>query len=431
MTMSTDKRKEYLKGLRDNGKPVRTAKVSYKGETEERKIYRIELKYLIFNPLNDRIATEMMTWQTENNVSPDLYNEEIHKQIRKFIWESNVARNKATLKDLKKKGQQQHGVVTLDGVVVSGNRRFLLLSEISGQEYFEAAILDDEYAGNEAAIIRLETEYQYQDSMLEYGPLQKYLKVKKMVERGIDIEEIAELMGEKENKIREWNETMEIMDRYLALLGYDGLYELLKDGDEKGTKEDEFLKTRIDLKAYREKRRSPDWAYNVEDDVDQLESILFDHIRYGKPGKGEKDFRLISNEGGGSKSFFHYKDIWKEFAEKHAKEVDTITAEETPFDEYTEENPEIASRVEAARVRDAEWRENVTAPIQRNFGQSTDLLDAKVEGAEPTRLLRKALNALQEVDYEHDEFTQSEENERMVKKLGKLVWDMKKRFEKV
>jgi len=428
MTISTESRKTYLQDLLDNGDSIRTAKVFYKDDQDELGVYKIELDYLIFNPFNDRVATEMATWQTEAHISLDEYDDEIHKKIAKFIWESNETKNEITLEDLRKRGQRQHGIVTLDGVIISGNRRFLLLSKLPDKHYFEAVILKDAYAGNESAIIRLETQYQYEDPTLEYGPLQKYMKVKRMCARGIEIEEIADLMGEKENKIREWRETMEIMDRYLDLQGYSGLYQLLKE-ESGATLEDEFLKTRIDLKNYNEKKRSPDWAYS-DDDVEQLESILFDHIRFGNPGNKEKDFRLISNEGGGKKSLFNYGDIWKSFAETHAKEVDPITADELDFDEYCRQKPDVTSKVEAARLRDADWKNEAHAPIKRNFGQWKSRLDARVNGDEPTRLLKNALNNLAEVDYLHEEFTQTKVNHELVDELNSLIWKMKQRLSK-
>jgi len=108
-------------------------------------------------------------------------------------------------------------VVTLDCVVVSGNRRFMIISQISSIRHFDAVILGDAYDEGEKEIIRLETQYQYEDPTLDYGPLQKYLKVKRMQEKGIELEEIASLMGEKIGRINEFSETIVLMDQYLEI----------------------------------------------------------------------------------------------------------------------------------------------------------------------------------------------------------------------
>ena len=143
MTLSTDIRHSYLKNLLDNKEPIRTANVYYKDKPRELGVYEIDLDHLIFNPFNDRVATEMATWLTESHISLDEYNDEIHEKIADFIWNSNSEKNETTMADLNKRGQQYHGVVTLDGVVVSGNRRFLLLSKLPEKHIFEAVILEE------------------------------------------------------------------------------------------------------------------------------------------------------------------------------------------------------------------------------------------------------------------------------------------------
>ena len=370
----------------------------------------------------------MSTWRTESHVSLDQYTDEIHEQIGGFIWNSNRGKNQITKDDIEKRGQTHHGIVTLDGVVVSGNRRLMLISKIPLIRHFDAVILGDAYDESEKEIIRLETQYQYEDPTLDYGPLQKYLKVKRMREKKIEFDEIATLMGENIGKIKEWSETMELMDQYLDIQGYSGLYELLKEGKD-GTLEDEFLKTRLDLKKNRSDALSVEWACD-DDDVDQLESILFDHIRFGNPGGKEKDFRLISNEGRGKNSLFHHEELWKPFAAKHASEIDTITAEEMDFDEYCNQNSDFTSRVEVARKRDNEWRGKVNAPLKANFGQMTDKLEVMVSGTEPTRLLQRAWNALSGVDFMQEDFTAQDINKKLVDDLNGLIWEMKQRISK-
>lgn len=142
MPLSSEVREEYLQSLIDNKKQVRTAPLFYKNRSWERGVYQIELKYLIYNRFNDRIATEMSTWRTESHVSPDQYTDEIHEKIAEFIWKSNPGKNKITKENIKERRQRQHGIVTLDGVVVSGNRRLMLISQIPSIRHFDAVILD-------------------------------------------------------------------------------------------------------------------------------------------------------------------------------------------------------------------------------------------------------------------------------------------------
>ena len=110
MPLSSEVRRAYLRSLIDRQKEVRTAPLFYTGKQRELGVYEIELEYLIYNPFNDRIATEMSTWRTESHVSPDQYTDEIHEKIGEFIWESNPGKNKITKENIKERGQRQHGI---------------------------------------------------------------------------------------------------------------------------------------------------------------------------------------------------------------------------------------------------------------------------------------------------------------------------------
>src|SRR3546814_3408398 len=85
-------------------------------------LYRIDLDHLIYNRHNGRIEAEMLTWEQENAAPIGTYDDELHGKIGAFLWDSNKGRNKATLADLTSKGQQKPGIVSLDGVIIDGNR---------------------------------------------------------------------------------------------------------------------------------------------------------------------------------------------------------------------------------------------------------------------------------------------------------------------
>ena len=100
--------------------------------------------------------------------------------MKKFLWESKINRNEKTLDSLSKQGQLVHGIVTIDGKIVDGNRRAMLLNKIcknskkypltehESQRFFVAAILDAE--GTEKDLVKLETYYQMgQDEKLDYN----------------------------------------------------------------------------------------------------------------------------------------------------------------------------------------------------------------------------------------------------------------------
>ena len=198
MVLPASDRAARLRSLReDKAKVVGSQKLFYKGATQPFDVYQIDLDWLVYNRHNGRIESEMLTWEFDHDVGDQDYTQEVHDRIGKFLWETNVERNRHTLKDIEAKQQQRPGIVSLDGVIIDGNRRAMLLGRITPRRAFEAVILPDEYYENQKEIVRLETEYQIgEDSKLDYGPLEKYLNVKRLSRvLGYEIEEIADMMS--------------------------------------------------------------------------------------------------------------------------------------------------------------------------------------------------------------------------------------------
>ena len=145
MVLSPDIRKAKLVEIRKTGESEGKQKLYYMKETKSFDVYRIDLDLLIYNRHNGRIEAEMLTWEQENYAPYDNYDDELHNRIGKFLWESSKRRNEITLKDLDAKGQQRPGIVSLDGVIIDGNRRAMLLRKLEDnskdKQYFDAIIL--------------------------------------------------------------------------------------------------------------------------------------------------------------------------------------------------------------------------------------------------------------------------------------------------
>jgi hypothetical protein len=130
MVLSTDIRKKKLIEIKETSESQGKQKLYYMGETRSFDVYRIDLDYLIYNRHNGRIEAEMLTWEQENAAPTGTYDDELHDKIAAFLWESNKGRNKVTLNDLASKGQFRPGIVSLDGVIIDGNRRAMLLRKL-------------------------------------------------------------------------------------------------------------------------------------------------------------------------------------------------------------------------------------------------------------------------------------------------------------
>ena len=243
-TMSIEERKEALSKFRtqkieevtNNPSNVSGSKtITYKGETKEKKAYKIPVEWLIFNQRNGRIGTFVKTYKKQYGPI-DATTPEGEKLIVDFLWKSKEVRNKKTMKDIEEYGQKEIGIITKDGVIVDGNRRCMLLKKLavknhSNPTYFRAVILEDKLEDNGREIRKLETVYQMgADHPVDYNAIEKYLKCKELFEEDVfTYDEIAKFMGEKPSKIEEYLKILKLMEEYLKSLGYEGMYTRLSE----------------------------------------------------------------------------------------------------------------------------------------------------------------------------------------------------------
>ncbi|MEO0464377.1 MAG: hypothetical protein AAF127_14710 [Pseudomonadota bacterium] len=434
MVLSTDVRKSKLIDIKESGESQGKQKLYYMGETQSFDVYRIDLDHLIYNRHNGRIEAEMLTWEQENAAPIGTYDGELHQKIGTFLWDSNRGRNKTTLADLNGKGQQRPGIVSLDGVIIDGNRRAMLLRKLEDdsnkKQYFDAIILPHAYADNQAEIVRLETQYQLgEDAKVDYGPLQKYLHARRLHDDlNIKAEEIDTLMGASRGNTKKLLAIMQLMDDYLEHIGCPRLYLMLKDSD--GTKEGMFVDLYADLKRIESGKAKIPWAFDPEIDPLQLRLIQFDYIRLGDFADAKKVYREISHQGK-DRNFFASQDIWEQFRDSHTAEVDPITMEMGALESYLAADPDaFATKLDAARARDKAWRAKVNAPMKRNFGQSSYKLNLATEVLKPGEYLKRAKDQLDKIDLESDGVLSSPENEALAVDIGRIAFSIKKRFDR-
>lgn len=428
MLLPVEVRMEKLKALRESGKAVGKTKLFYKGQPETFDVFQVDLDLLVFNRHNGRIESEMLTWQLEHDLGEKEYTEEVHKRIGDFLWKTNIERNRHTLEDLRVKQQQRPGIISLDGVLIDGNRRAMLLGKITPTRTFEAIILPDTYYSDEKAIVRLETEFQIgEDSKLDYGPLEKYLKVKRL-RAWYNVDEIAQMMAITDGEVRKLEAIMGLMDDYLEHIDCAGLYTMLKEADG-SSKEGMFVDLYLDLKRLEGGTAVIPWVVRKMDRL-ALRTVQFDYIRLGSGVLDGKDYREVSHNAKGQESFFAKEAIWKSFHARHKESVTPGEEAVGTLQEYLDKNPDFPSRSEAAIARESQWRRTVSGPMKGNFNRAHNELEADIDKDEPRKLLERAFAQLTRVNYGGDAFIKDQGNERLVKEINSLVYEMKRRFDR-
>lgn len=174
--------------IEELGNSVRTKKLSYKGQTEEYKVYRVPINQLYFNDENGRIATFISQYENEHPGQDikELSNEEYNDTIAEYIKKANSSDTfKRTLNDIKLKGQLEAGVILDDGRVIDGNRRFTCLRELyndtsnSKYFYFECVVLPSPKTENDRKELRtLELTIQFGvDEKVTYSAIDRLVSI--------------------------------------------------------------------------------------------------------------------------------------------------------------------------------------------------------------------------------------------------------------
>lgn len=360
---SRDARKAELKRILAEEKPISSVKIPGRGI---KSVYKIPLTFLSYNPHNTRFLAEAKT--IERRLGSELSDENYEhvEEIEKFIWNSKRDKNESTIDSLIKDGQLQPGVVTIDGIILSGNRRFRLLNEISrnksrysrpginldGLEYFEAAIIEQQLSKKD--IVKYESYYQYgTDDKVDYDPIQKYIAAHDQREMGFSIKEVADnfatMTEGKERKVKEWLEVYDLMDEYLQYIGENGIFTALE------SQEESFLQLRSTLKSFNSGRSGNSiWAYD-EFDLINFKQIYFDYIRIGKSTHEFRNFKKI----------FEDESRWKNFSQK----VQDIVTEGgvSSFENYRDQHCDL-DESSISRQRNRDYKEKVEDSLNKAFG---------------------------------------------------------------
>lgn len=429
MIPSAVARTDYVKKIISENKPVRTRRVYYKAKTVDLNVYRFDLNFLIFNQYNDRIAVEMKTRVARLGEASTVYTEELENIICDILYKESEHRNKHTLENLKNIGQQEPGVITLDGVIIDGNRRAMLLKKHLKTTWFEAGVINEVLADNRKYIRELETQIQFgTDSKVDYEPINKYLKVKDFIELdNLGIPEIAKLFDEPEPKIREYKEIMSLMDDYLEHIGAKGMYTLLRFVTKDGSREGSFVDLRSNLNQLRKEKGNIGWAY-TPNDVDDYQRLYFDYIR--SECTDPKDFRRLAPARTNSKGgIFMNESIFKSLMAEHDKAV-VDTYNQMSLQEYTqqEENKQLSLN-QIADKREKDWivsvEKGMENRIRRSIAHWNDLVDEK----KPSEYLSDSLKKLEMITERHlesEEFLGDFEAQENAKKINSKIYRIKK-----
>lgn len=395
-----------IKKIKDSGKVKGTYPIYYKGETRQENVYEIPPNLLRFNYLNGRIGTEAIEYGQINGVElNELSIDEANDIIHNWIWKKTPKDNKKTLNDIREKKQIIPGVVTRDGIVVDGNRRFMItriLNEQGLNRQFKAIILDDTYTDggeSEFQIKRLEAEIQMgQDEKVKYGAIEPYIRIMDFVDNYIEstssqmtYDELCKIMKIKsEKEVKKKYRIGKLMLEYLDYIGFDKMWSRLENT------EDLFIKLEYMNKLYSDGKGGKAGWERDDDDIERYKYLGFDLIRWNynadsklKNGWDSKKIREKYFKNSKENAIFSKKRIWKEFVENLEK-IDEIEVD----DIKDVVNTENLSYPDAAKKIDNDWAKKASPFFKEALGKAESKLDDNAKKTKPEEFLRDALGKL-------------------------------------
>lgn len=373
----------------------------YEGQTKEFRIFEIPVDYLVLNVENGRIASLVKSFEVEHSTL-DPEREEDAKIISDFLYKAHDKANDRTRDDIAKNGQLEAGIITSDGVIVDGNRRFSLMCSIladnSGKykpnqkarcNKFRTVVLPED--ADDKEILRLETSFQMgADEKVGYNAIEKYLHARDMKDMDFSVDDIAEYMGYgKTADVDVLLEVMELIDEYLDWCNCSGIYTRLPSGFE-----DDLLKLNTACKKIR--RGDIGWipSDRLEEVENDLKGICFDYIRLNMKSEDDFEFRTIASTA--NNNFLLNENVWKKLVEEWQKT--TMDIEEEDIDSLRIKAVTLEDTKRLLDNRDTKWRGKVKDGLKDAYLNAKNIIENKKEKDRPISLIRKAASALGSVD---------------------------------
>lgn len=220
-------------------KTDRATKLTIDGITETYPVYQIRLDALYYNDQNDRIATWISQYKSDNKTETidrtdlESYNNTIHE----FIVKSNPDKLKSTQKNISFIGQQKYGVVLNDGRIIDGNRRFTCLRNLAVDDpkfnYFEAVILDRDIENSAKQIKMLELHIQIgEEARVDYDPIDRLVGIYNdiIVNKILTVHEYAVSTGaQSDNDVQKEVERAKLLAEFLEAINAPGQFYIARD----------------------------------------------------------------------------------------------------------------------------------------------------------------------------------------------------------
>ena len=376
-------------------KSTLTRKVTYGGKTVVYPVYRVRLDALFYNDQNDRIATWISRYETENGKdSLQGLNREIYNRvIENFIVDSNPESIQKTQKNIALVGQREPGVTLADGRIVDGNRRFTCLRRMQRETdkplYFETVIMDMDIQEDRKQIKLLELAIQHgEEKKVDYDLIDYAIGTyRDIVQTGLlTVDEYAASTNEPAAEVKKRLELAGLVDEFLNYVKLPGQFYIAREYKIL----DLFQEMMVPLHQLKGEEKY------------QLKQIVFTNMMMKAITDQRKYIRDVRN--------LIRTDTYDSFFEDQSKICSSV------MDLY--KNEEIRSKPDVDRF--ANQHNDLTEELQMSLQRALLRSRSQQMKAKPSENVTKCINLMMDVDSRMFERLSDEEKEILKAELDRL-----------
>ena len=377
-------------------KTTLTRKVTYGGKTVVYPVYRVRLDALYFNDQNDRIATWITQYESENgkdslsSLNTDIYN----RIIENFVTDSNPEAIQKTQKNIALVGQREPGVALADGRIVDGNRRFTCLRRIQRLQeepvYFETVIMDMDIREDKKQIKLLELAIQHgEEKKVDYDMIDFAIGTYRDVVQTklLTVNEYASSTNEPLADVKKRIAIAELICEFLDYIGLPEQYHVAR----------EYQVYSLFQEMMTPLRKLDD------DEKEELKRIAFNNVLMKAIPDQRKFIRdingLVRNDA--YKEYFEDQKNWDAVIREKLAESEVHGKED--IDRFAAENTDIADKLADSMER----------ALLRSRSQKLK--------EKPSENVAKSISLLMDVDTRFFDRMNTEEKESLKAELGELI----------
>ncbi len=263
----------------------------------ERDIFLVPTELLRYRKDNGRISSDVISYENENLVTIDESSEESQKILCEFLAEKDKEMTEILKNAIKRDGQLEPAIITVDGFLINGNRRKMVLEQLHREDptkydFMKVVILPGPNDQGGPPTIKeielIENRYQLQqDGRSEYKGLDRALSISRKIACGISLnDQLADdnsfaglLVTSKEfqQKKKEFEKKYLLplarANDYLESINRPGCYDLIEERWQAFIDYSNFYNGKLKDSAWQTK------AGVSEDDIGKIEDVAFKIIR--------------------------------------------------------------------------------------------------------------------------------------------------------